>query len=241
MESPPALYDRASIRDLADLCIRLIAPQSCPWCEQPAGSAGICAGCTRDLPWNRCACPGCALPQAAPVLCRKCRRRPHRFDAAWAPFVLVPPVRQAIHRLKYGARFGPARTLGRLMAEQLAQRAGPLPDLIVPVPLHRGRQFLRGYNQARELARGLAERLPLRVDALAARRLRPTPDQIGLSAAARRRNLRGAFAIDRDLSGMHLALLDDVMTTGATMDELARAARAAGARTVEAWALARAP
>lgn len=225
-----------------DDCIRLIAPPRCGWCGQAAGRAdGICNGCSQDLPWNRVACPGCALPQAAAVLCRKCQRRRHRFDAAWTPFVLVPPVQQAIHRLKYGARFSDVRSLGRLMADRLAQRGEPPPDLVIPVPLHRGRQFMRGYNQAREIARGLADSLAIEVDAAAARRVRATPDQIGLTAAARRRNLRGAFAVTRNLSGLHVALLDDVMTTGATLDELARTVRQAGASRIEAWALARAP
>ncbi|MGQ0622735.1 MAG: ComF family protein [Panacagrimonas sp.] len=221
--------------------IATIAPDRCAWCGQPAGGAGICGGCRDDLPWNRVHCPGCALPQIAPVLCRRCQRRAHRFDSAWTPFVLVQPVQQAIHRLKYGARFGPARSLGRLMAQQLARRPEPLPDLVIPVPLHRQRQFQRGYNQARELARGLAGVLAIEVDEQAVSRTRATPDQIGLNAAARRRNLRGAFAVTRDLSGLHVALLDDVLTTGATLDELARAVRAAGASRIEAWALARAP
>lgn len=224
-----------------DQWIELIAPSRCAWCGQRAKRDGICAGCRDDLPWNRVQCPGCALPQAAPVLCRHCQRRAHRFDSAWTPFVLMQPVQQTIHRLKYGGQFGPARSLGRLMAQQLAQRAAPLPDLVIPVPLHWRRQFRRGYNQARELARGLSDVLAVKVSEQAVRRIRATPDQIGLNAAARRRNLRGAFSVAQNLSGLHVAVLDDVMTTGATLDELARVLRATGASRIEAWALARAP
>lgn len=221
--------------------IGLIAPVRCIWCAAARARDGICAGCRAQLPWNRTQCPGCALPQAAASLCRFCLRRAHRFDSAWSPFVLAAPVQQAIHGLKYAAQFGPARSLAALMAEQLAAREAPLPDLLLAVPLHRGRQLRRGYNQAQELVRTLARRLSIEFDAAAVQRVRATPDQIGLKAAARRRNLRGAFRVQRDLSGRHVALLDDVMTTGATLDELARAVRAAGATRIEAWALARAP
>ncbi len=128
------------------------------------------------------------------------------------------------------------------MAASLKQtRSSALPDLIIPVPIARKKLFLRGYNQSVELARRLSRPLDIELDTQSAKLARNPEEQIGQSAAQRRRNLRGAFRIDRDLSGLHVALLDDVMTTGATLDALARAARKAGARKVEAWALARAP
>ncbi len=132
--------------------------------------------------------------------------------------------------------------MGRLMAMRLKQtRSSTLPDLILPVPIARKKLFLRGYNQSVELARRLSRSLDIELDIQCAKLARNPEEQIGQSAAQRRRNLRGAFRVDRDLSGLHVALLDDVMTTGATLDALARAARKAGARKVEAWALARAP
>jgi ComF family protein len=127
------------------------------------------------------------------------------------------------------------------MAEALRERGEPLPELLIPVPLHRGRLFRRGYNQAQELARHLGRELGIAVEPRAARRLRATPDQIGLGAAARRRNLKNAFSVGPPVAGRRLALLDDVMTTGATLEELARACKAAGATRVEAWAIARQP
>jgi ComF family protein len=127
------------------------------------------------------------------------------------------------------------------MAERLARRAQPLPELLIPVPLHRRRLMRRGYNQALELARVLKRTLALPVEAGAATRLHATPDQIGQTAAQRRRNLRNAFAVDTKVAGKHIALLDDVMTTGATLAALARAARKSGAAKIEVWALARAP
>jgi len=117
----------------------------------------------------------------------------------------------------------------------------PFPELIIPVPLHRTRLMRRGYNQALEVARIIKQSLDIRVDASLAKRIRATPDQIGQTRSQRQKNLRGAFAVDSGVKGKHIALLDDVMTTGATLSELARAARHAGAARIEAWAIARVP
>lgn len=218
---------------MVDNLFRQIFPLRCAYC----GAAGVevCADCRNDLPWNRLACPGCARPQSHDARCGRCADQPPPYDAAWTAFVLGTPVQQGIHGLKYRGRLIEAARLGRLIAPQLPSR----PDLIIAVPLHRWRLMRRGYNQAGELARELGRLSGIPADPRAARRLRATPDQIGLSAAERRRNLKGAFLIERDLAGLRVAVLDDVMTTGATLAELARACRAAGAVRVEAWALAR--
>jgi ComF family protein len=181
-----------------------------------------------------------ALPLPG-LLCPACQQKPRAFDAAFAAFRYAAPGSQALQGLKYGARFHEARWLAESLASTLRQRQAPLPQRLIPVPLHRGRLLRRGYNQAQELARQLGKALNIPVAPGLARRLRATPDQIGLSAAQRRRNLRGAFAVSTAVAGLHLALLDDVMTTGATLEELARACKAAGATRVEAWALARQP
>jgi ComF family protein len=162
------------------------------------------------------------------------------FDLAWAAFGLLPPVQGLIHELKYSANFGAAQVLGRFAAARLAARPRPLPDLLIPVPLHAGRMRARGYNQAAELARAMAAVIATPIGEDQVRRLRATSDQIGQAARERRQNLRGAFEARPTLAGRHIALLDDVMTTGATLAELARACRAAGAARIEAWAIARA-
>jgi ComF family protein len=131
--------------------------------------------------------------------------------------------------------------LGHLMADALARRAAPLPELLIPVPLHVQRLRQRGYNQALELGRPIARRLSLRLEPSAVSRTVATGEQTRLDAASRRRNVRGAFAAEGALvRGRHVALLDDVITTGATVSELARTLRAAGAARIEAWAVARA-
>jgi ComF family protein len=163
------------------------------------------------------------------------------FDGAFAAFTLRAPVQESIHALKYRARFASAVMLGEAFAEAYRATRQPLPGCLVPVPLHWRRQWWRGYNQAIELARVIGHTLAIPVVPEAARRPRATPDQIGQNASARRRNLAGAFAASPQLAGQHIALLDDVMTTGATLDALARACKAAGASRVEAWAIARQP
>jgi len=220
---------------MVDQWLARLFPLACAYC----GAAGseICAECQAQLPWNRLACPGCARPQAHEGRCGRCHASPPAYDLAWTAFVLAAPVQQSIHGLKYRARFLEAARLARLLAPALPSR----PQLIIPVPLHRGRLLRRGYNQAAELARWLTRLTAIPSDVHAARRGRATPDQIGKSAAERRRNLQGAFNVRRPLDGLHVALLDDVMTTGATLSELARACRRAGAARIEAWAVARTP
>jgi ComF family protein len=214
--------------------------QLCRYCGGDAQRLALCTGCEAALPWIAQACPGCALPQNHDGLCSRCLKKPPPFDSAWAAFRLEAPVQQGIHGLKYHAGFLQAGMLGRLMAEKLGRRAQPLPELLIPVPLHRTRLMRRGYNQALELARAFKRTLAITLDADAATRLRATPDQIGLTAAQRRRNLHGAFKVDASVADKHIALLDDVMTTGTTLAELARAARKAGAAKIEVWAAARA-
>ncbi len=226
--------------DESALAQRLL-PQHCRACDSATDGALLCAPCSLELPWNDAACSRCAIPMAAPGTCPQCLRRAPRFDRAWAAFRLQPPIQHGVHALKYHADFAQARLLGELMAQRLATRSAPMPNLLVPVPLHPLRLMRRGYNQAVEIARVIARRCSIRLAHDAASRRRATEDQIGQSRAARRRNMRGAFEVKADLRETHVALVDDVMTTGATFDELARACRAAGATHIEAWAAARTP
>lgn len=218
-----------------------LLPAHCRCCETPIADGQLCPACIEALPWNRTACAHCATPMQHSGTCPQCLRRPPRFDSAHAAFRLATPVQQSVHGLKYHANFSEAALLGDLMAMRLATREQRLPQLLLPVPLHPLRLMRRGYNQATEIARRVSQRLALPMNTHAAVRLRQTEDQIGQSKAARLRNMRGAFAVNVDLSGLHAALVDDVMTTGATLDALARACRQAGAAHIEAWAAARTP
>ncbi|RDI96914.1 ComF family protein [Dyella solisilvae] len=221
---------------------RFVLPLHCLLCGAPGDDGlDLCRDCAAELPRNRSCCARCALPLAEPAaLCGQCQRRTPPWDAAWAPFRYAWPLDRLESRFKFGADLAAGRVLSTLWWREPLPLA--LPQLIVPVPLHRQRLRERGYNQALELARALARgwRLPLRHDVL--QRIRQTDAQTELGAIARRRNVRGAFAV-RDGIALppHVALLDDVFTTGATLAECVRALKRAGVARVDVWALARAP
>ncbi len=224
----------------------LLLPPYCVLC----GGAGLpplldlCAPCAAELPRNVDACARCAapLPPGAPAAstCGACLRRPPRFDRAFAPFRYAYPLDHLVRAFKYHGRLAYGRVLATLLAKHLRSQAVPLPELIVPVPLHPARQRERGFNQSSELARHLATQLDIALDERSCTRVRPTEDQTRLTAKERRRNLRRAFALERRLRVRHVAILDDVLTTGSTANELARTLKRAGVKQVSVWAVARA-
>lgn len=219
---------------------RHLLPDRCLIChESGANGLDLCTKCTERLPWNRIACLRCALPLPAPGTCGACLRRPPPLAETHAVFLYAFPVDRLLPRLKFHQDLAAGRLLSELMAAPLARRARP--EALVPVPLHHRRLRQRGYDQALELARPLARRLqlPLLPDAL--RRVRITAPQSELDASGRRRNLRGAFTAAGTALPAHVALIDDVMTTGATLHAAARALRAAGVGRVDAWLCARVP
>lgn len=221
---------------------RFVLPLRCLLCGA-AGANGIdlCADCAAELPRNRSCCARCALPLAVPAeLCGECQRHVPAWDAAWAPFRYGWPLDRLESRYKFAGDLAAGRVLSALWQREPC--AGDLPGLLLSVPLHRSRLRQRGYNQALELARPLARALhvPLRRDVL--QRPRRTEAQTELDAVGRRRNVRGAFALREGVVlPAHVAILDDVMTTGATLAECARVLKRAGAAWVDVWALARAP
>lgn len=213
--------------------------QPCLLCGARSHAGLLCPACAAGLPRLAAArCPLCALPTPGGAVCGACLKRPPAFDRAEAVYRYAFPVDVLVQRLKYGGQTVVADWLAARLAEGLA--AAPRPDLIVPMPLHPRRLRERGYNQAALLAGHLARRLGVASDPAACRRVRDTPPQVDLPLARRHRNMRGAFACDRDLRGRRVALVDDVMTSGASLDALAGAVRRAGAVEVSAWAVARA-
>lgn len=221
---------------------RWLLPWRCLLCEG-AGMDGVdlCADCAAEWPRNRTCCARCALPLPAPAaLCGECLRRAPPWDAAWAPFRYGWPLDRLEARFKFGRDLAAGRALATLWQREPMPLAKP--GLLLAVPLHRARLRQRGYNQALELARPLARHLavPLRHDVLLRRR--GTVAQTELDAAARRRNVRGAFALRPGMAlPGHVAILDDVMTTGATLAECTRVLKRAGVQRVDVWALARGP
>jgi ComF family protein len=215
----------------------LFAPH-CILCGGAGSGRDLCAGCAADLPYNAEACPRCALPAAGGRTCGACLARPPAWDAAFSLLRYDPPGDELLKALKFGRRLAIGRVLGELMAERLGER--PRPDRLIPMPLHPARECERGFNQAIELARPVARALDVPLDSDICRRVRATAAQSGLDLRARRRNVRGAFALRRRLAATHVAIVDDIVTTGATAAALAQTLRRAGAARIELWSAARA-
>lgn len=222
-------------------------PPRCVLCGEPGQppALDLCAGCQADLPWvpNPCARCGQPLPEgcAAGGLCSDCLCRPPRFDRALVPLDYRYPVDRLVTRFKFHGALATGRVLGTLLAEAAQARADALPERLIPVPLHRGRLVERGYNQAAELVRQINHVLPGPRPWHGVRRVRATSAQSGLERTRRLGNVRGAFVLDGPPPARHVAVVDDVMTTGATLDEVAGCLKAAGVEVVEAWAVARTP
>lgn len=170
-------------------------------------------------------------------MCGTCLDRPPRFDRVSAVFAYAFPVDALVHALKYGGQLAVAGILGRALGKAVASEHV---DLIVPMPLSVHRLRARGFNQAYEIARSVARLTGIPIGAAICRRVIDTDPQAALPWKERAKNVRGAFVCDADLSGRKVAVIDDVMTTGATLDELAKNLRRAGALEVRGWVVARA-
>ncbi len=229
-------------RTLVDLGARVLdalLPQDCILCGAPSGARHVCAPCTAELPWLGDACPRCALPGASGRVCGRCLADPPPFEATIACFAYEYPLDRLVQALKYGNRLEVARWLAERLAERIGAAAAV--DRIVAMPLHRARLAERGFNQSVEIARHLARATGLPFAPGSARRVRATAPQVDLPLDARAQNVRGAFAAARPLPGLRVAVVDDVMTSGATLAELARTLKAAGAVQVVNWVVARTP
>jgi ComF family protein len=214
-----------------------LSGQDCRLCGQDT-RASLCPGCTADLPRLSAArCPSCALPSPGGQICGRCVAEPPGFDATVAALAYGFPATRLIQDFKYAGAVGLARLLGGLLAKAVEPTSNRV-DLVIPMPLAQARLKERGYNQALELARALPVERRL-IDARAVERVIHGRPQAELPWRERRRNVRGAFRAGRRFDGLAVAVVDDVMTTGATLDELATTLKSAGAVRVENWVLAR--
>ncbi len=202
----------------------------------------LCENCTKDLPFISAACTLCGEPLPNVSICGKCLVKPPKhYDRLCSIFTYVHPIRNLLIRLKFQQDLMACRLIGQQMAKRLHLNAGAQqrPGLIIPVPLHRKRQKERGYNQSLELARPIGIALDIPIQTTACTRTKETGAQTDLSAKERRQNLKGAFCCQKRLDGIAVAIVDDVVTTGSTIDELAKTIRKAGATSVEVWCCAR--
>jgi ComF family protein len=213
--------------------------RTCLLCRAQSGAHPLCAACHAELPWHRQPqCPSCATPTPGGQVCGNCLKHPPAYDRTHAALVYAFPIDRVVPRLKYHAQLAIVPMLGDCLAE--AASAQLRPDGLIPMPLHPSRIRERGFNHATEIARSVARKLDLPLDLASCQRIRDTPPQMGLKHDARRKNMRGAFACSGAVEGKHIALIDDVMTTGTSLDELAATLKRAGAREVSCWVVARA-
>jgi ComF family protein len=241
---------RTSARAWALAALDLVFPARCPVCEAVLADGrrdplcGPCWTAIRRLPSACCECCGGPLPALEPVpgappRCGACAGEPRAWDWARAAAAYEGVARDAIHALKFRGKRALARPLAALIVEQCADAVGGTAPALVPVPLARARQRERGFNQAGLIAEhvGAALALPVRPRWLA--RTRATGPQTDLGAVERRANVRDAFAAVSAVAGRHVVIVDDVLTTGATVAECARVVRAAGAVRVGVLTVAR--
>ena len=214
--------------------IRAALPQDCLLCGAASDDAPLCGPCRDELPALPQACPVCAMPSSLGEICGTCLRHPPQFDITVAAWRYAYPVDRLVQALKFHGRLA----LASLFADVLASLVKRV-DVVVPMPLHPARLTERGFNQAAEIARHLTGKLGTGFALQGASRIRRTLPQTNLPLAERARNVRGAFACTLDLTGARIAVVDDVMTTGATLGELAKVLKRSGAARVENWVVAR--
>jgi ComF family protein len=218
---------------MRDFTASLFFGGSCFLCR--GGShAMLCAACAAELPrLPQARCPRCALPSPGAALCGRCLAEPPAYDATVAVLAYDFPADALVHALKFRGELALAALLGRLLKEHVMKEEV---DHVIPVPLAAGRLRARGFNQAAEIARHI---LPSKLRVDWCERSGNSPPQMELPWAERQRNVRGVFRCERSFAGTAVAVVDDVMTTGATLNELARMLKRAGARSVANWVVAR--
>jgi ComF family protein len=229
--------------------VSVLFPPTCVLCGAPGlpsgGGRDLCPGCAAELPHNRDSCPQCAAPFDSPMpagtRCAACQRRPPPFESSLAAFRYEAAIPTLVGGAKFRGQLNLARLLGQCLADRVREADPPRPQVLLPVPLHASRLRTRGYNQALEIARVVGRDLGLPIDHASCIRSAATPPQAGLDERARHRNIRGAFLVPGLLPWNHVAILDDVVTTGSTVAELSRVLRRAGVRRIQIWAVARTP
>lgn len=237
------------IKDLIDQTVNFLLPHRCRLCLSCYPSA-LCSGCRDDLPWLRHHCWQCALPlprattpvESKPHCCGECLHQPPAYERCIAAFTYSPPIDRLIHRFKHHASLADGKLLSQQLGLQLqsAYKEDHWPDAITAVPLHWRRQLKRGFNQAAYIARQLSKQLQIPTRS-GLKRHQPTDKQQHLSRRQRLQNLHSSFSCNDHFQDLHVALVDDVMTTGTTARELSSILIAAGASRVDIWVLARTP
>lgn len=221
------------------MTIRRTESRHCVFCGTST-SHDICPDCDSELPRIEYSCRQCGIPLEHDSLCGDCLIAPPAFLRCIAPLCYEPPISHLIGAFKYQGNFNYGRILSQLLIKRLQQDNIEI-DTMIPVPLHWRRRWQRGFNQAEIIADEISRTLQLPLKTRWLRRTRASASQQSLDADARHKNLRDAFACSAAVRDQRIAVIDDVVTTGATANAIARALLNAGAATVEIWCLARTP
>lgn len=224
-------------------CLSYLMPPYCILCgDKGVKNRDLCEACYLELPKNSPRCYQCASDFSkleAVGLCETCLTNSPAFDETFAPFLHNHSIRYCVLQLKFHNHYPSARLLGNLLSDYL-EKTVERPDCIVPVPLHKNRYQERGFNQSIEIARIVSKRLNLPLDLNSCIRHRDTAHQVGLSGIERNENIKNAFSVSSKFRAKHVAIIDDVMTTGSTVNELALALKMAGCHRVQVWVCAKA-
>lgn len=216
---------------------QLLFKQNCLLCSASThGEISICNDCLQDISYapGLC-CPQCGLTSQGEV-CGKCLNKPPHYDNTYALFTYAYPIDALIQHYKYNNALYLSKTLGRLLTEKIA--ADDI-DLLIPMPLHPARIKERGFNQSLEVAKVVAKQRNITLDVTSCTRVRNTCPQASLPLKERTKNIKGAFQCAKNLTGKNIAIIDDVMTTGASLNELAKTLKKSGASGISNWVLAR--
>ncbi|MFZ4537994.1 double zinc ribbon domain-containing protein [Propionivibrio sp.] len=219
-------------------CLGKLLAQDCLLCAAASADDILCAACAAELPQlQKPCCPKCALPTPMGETCGRCLAKPPYYDATLAALRYDFPLDKLVQSFKYGHRLALGAYFGRQLAALISNGVA---DIIIPLPLHPERLRERGFNQALEIARPVSTMTNLPIDATSCSRTRNTPAQANLPWRERVKNVRGAFHCSSDFTERRVLLVDDVMTTGATLDECARTLKLHGAVEVTLLVVARA-
>ncbi len=224
---------------------QIIYPNVCLQCgAEGENRIDLCQRCYQSLPWIKFYCQKCALPLTSSdaKICGACNKKNYYFDQTVAPFQFEGFIRDAVYQFKFKQKLNQGKLLARLFIRSIENREYTVPDIIIPVPLHKKRLRKRGYNQALEIARIISKKLNCDLSYKDIYRNRDTGVQMELPAKQRYKNVKNAFSLTKssiDFKNKHVCIIDDVMTTGNTVNEAAKCLKKAGAKKVDVWCIAR--
>ena len=220
----------------------------CVLCDaKVTGAISLCQPCLQDLPRLKTTCYQCGLPlenKGEASLCGQCQQSLPPIDYLVSSLQYVYPVDYLVSQLKFQRDLTHAKIFSQLLLATLqthfTEQSLQLPEIIIPVPLHKKRSRQRGFNQALEIAQPIAKKLNISISANSIKRIKYTQAQSLLNAVERRKNLRNSFTITKPIAAEHIVLVDDVVTTGTTVYELATLLKKSEVKKVGVWAVARA-